>query len=93
VSLYDVGSAGRGRRQLRGDSAEVKAVSFHPDGSRLVSCSGDGQLKIWDWRSGEVLLTLSVPGGGILWHVVFSPDGGTIAGAGGDGLVSLWSIE
>jgi WD40 repeat protein len=33
-------------------------VSFHPDGSRLVSCSFDGQVKVWDWKAGVELLTL-----------------------------------
>jgi WD40 repeat protein len=93
VSLFEVASAGRLRRTLRGHAAVVKGVSFHPDASRLASCSGDGRVKVWDWRAGVEVLTLSVPGGGMLWHTVFSPDGKTIAAAGGDGVVSLWRLD
>ena len=68
-------------------------MSFHPDGRRLVSCGFDGRVKVWDWRAGMDLLTLTPPGGATLWHVVFSPDGEMIAAAGGDGIVSLWRVK
>ena len=93
VRLWEVASAGRVRRTLRGHAASVSGVSFNPDGSRLVSCGFDGQVKVWDWRAGVELLTLPAPGGGMLWHAVFSPDGRMIAAAGGDGVVTLWKVE
>jgi WD40 repeat protein/serine/threonine protein kinase len=93
VSLWEVASAGRVQRTLRGHAASVSGVNFHPDGSRMVSSSTDGTVKVWDWRAGVELLTLPAPGGGILWHAVFSPDGKTVAAAGGDGVVTLWKTE
>ncbi len=93
VSLWGVESAGRDHRTLRGHATSVSGVGFHPDGRRLVSCSKDGLVKIWDWEAGFELLTLPVPGGGILWHTAFSPDGKTIAAAGGDGTVTLWRVD
>jgi serine/threonine protein kinase/WD40 repeat protein len=93
VTLWEMASAGRVRRSLRGHAGAVSGVSFHPDGRRLVSCSFDGQVKVWDWRAGVELLTLTRPGGGQLWHAAFSPDGKMIAAAGGDGVVTLWRVE
>jgi WD40 repeat protein len=93
VSLWEVSSAGRVRSSLRGHAAAVSGVSFHPDGSRLVSSGFDGQVKLWDWRTGVEMLTLPAPAGVMLWHAVFSPDGKMIAAAGGDGIVSLWRVE
>ena len=93
VTLWEMASAGRGRRILRGHTAGVSGVSFHPGGSRLASSSFDGRVKVWDWRAGVELLTLTPPGGGTLWHAVFSPDGKTLAAGGGDGIVSLWRVE
>ncbi|MBL9168994.1 MAG: protein kinase [Verrucomicrobiales bacterium] len=93
ISLWDVASAGRVRRQLTGHAGGVSGVGFHPDGNRLVSSGFDGQVKVWDWRAGVEMLTLRWPGGGRVWHAAFSPDGKTIAGAGGDGLVTLWKTE
>src|SRR6185369_15129728 len=51
VSLWEVALAGRVQRTLRGHAASVSGVTFHPDGSRLVSCSLDGRVKVWDWRA------------------------------------------
>jgi eukaryotic-like serine/threonine-protein kinase len=93
VTLWEMASAGRVRRSLRGHAGSVGGVSFHPDGNRLVSCSSDGSVKVWDWREGVELLTLTSPGGGPLWHTAFSPDGKMIAASGGDGSVTLWRVE
>jgi WD40 repeat protein/serine/threonine protein kinase len=48
VSLWEVASQGRVNRKLQGHAGVVTGVSFHPDGTRLVSCSIDGQVKIWN---------------------------------------------
>ncbi|MFN0126274.1 MAG: WD40 repeat domain-containing protein [Verrucomicrobiales bacterium] len=93
VSLWEVATAGRNRRLLRGHTATVTGVGFHPAGTRLVSCSVDGHVKLWDLDAGGELLNLVLPGRAAAWHVLFSPDGNTIAAAGGDGIVTLWKIK
>jgi WD40 repeat protein/serine/threonine protein kinase len=93
VSLWEVASAGRVHRTLKGHTATVSGVSFHPDGTRLASSSLDGQIKVWDLKSGSELLTIPVPGGNTLWHAVFSPNGKMIAAAGGDGVVTLCKAQ
>lgn len=70
-----------------------RSAAFKPDGRRLVSCGFDGRVKVWDWRAGVELLTLTPPSGNPLWHAAFSPDGKMIAAAGGDGVVTLWRVE
>ena len=62
VTLWEMASAGRVRRSQRGHTAGVSGVSFHANGSRLVSSSYDGRVKVWDWRAGVDLLTLPPPG-------------------------------
>ncbi|PWU10183.1 MAG: hypothetical protein C5B50_25985 [Verrucomicrobia bacterium] len=93
VSLWEVASAGRGRRTLSGHTASVSGVSFHPDGRRLVSSSFDGQVKVWDLQSGTELLTIPIPGGNNVWHAIFSPDGKMLAAAGSDGVVTLCKTQ
>jgi WD40 repeat protein len=70
-------------------------LSFSPDGSRVVGCSGEyvnrrwtgGLVRIWDAHSGEERMVLRGPGG------VSTP---TFVGQGdrvmttGDGLIRLW---
>lgn len=42
-------------RLLEGHRDRVQALAFLPDGSRLVSASGDKTLRLWDWTTGELL--------------------------------------
>jgi WD40 repeat protein len=93
VTLWEVASAGRVRRTLKGHTGAVSGVSFHPDGSRLVSSSFDGQVKLWELKSGVELLSIPLPGGINVWHALFSPDGKAVAAAGGDGIVTLFKTQ
>ena len=40
------------------DKTEVNGVAFSPDGERLASAGGDGTVKIWNSRTGDVIQTL-----------------------------------
>ena len=44
---------------LSGHTESVNSVAFSPDGSKVVSGSGDKTVKIWNADSGEVIQTLS----------------------------------
>jgi WD40 repeat protein/serine/threonine protein kinase len=57
IRLWDVGVARRAGdkeapdaevAELRGHDAYVHAVDWSPDGTRLISASGDGTVRIWD---------------------------------------------
>ena len=57
-------SVGRGDRHaefltLRGHGGGVESASFSADGSRIVTGSWDKTAKVWDAKTGEVLLTLN----------------------------------
>jgi WD40 repeat protein len=65
-------------------------VAFSPDGQRLASSSGGGNLfpgevKVWDAQTGQELLTFKGSHG---W-VRFSPDGHRLASGGGE-RVTIW---
>jgi WD40 repeat protein len=42
---------------FNGHSGGVTSVAFSPDGSRVLSGSGDGTIKLWNATSGQLLLT------------------------------------
>lgn len=43
---------------LTGHRSNVNAVAFHPKYSVLVSASDDSTMKVWDWDTGEMELTV-----------------------------------
>ena len=78
---------------LEGHTAIVWTVAFSPDGQMLASVSSDGTAKVWDWRSGLMLESLSFPDQVV--SVAFSPDGGTLAVGGVDGWpnAAIWTFS
>jgi WD40 repeat protein/serine/threonine protein kinase len=67
------------RYVLKGHSNTIDGLAFSPDGRRLVSAASSqsgatGEIKIWDFASGQELLTLKA-NGVHLGTVRFSPDG------------------
>ena len=70
---------------FRNSAGWVGTVAFAPDGRRVASAH-NGNVRIWDPRTGEEHKRLSGPPG-LLGHIglAFSPDGTTLAASGRDG--------
>ena len=69
----------------------VLGVSFSPDGTLIVSGSGDTTINIWQ-RDGELLHTIDGHKDSVQ-DVIFSPDGQTIASGSEDATVKLWNRQ
>jgi WD40 repeat protein len=68
-------------------------VEYAPDGSIVVSAGNDGQVKVWDGRTGEPLATVT-PGSPNVWATVeLLPDAHTIVVATPDGAVYTWDTR
>ena len=67
----------------------VNAVATSRDGQLLATGSADKTVKIWDLRTGELLLTLSGHTREV-WAIAISPNGQTLASGSGDGTIKLW---
>ena len=75
-------------RTFRGHADEVTAVTLGCRGSRIVSASDDGSLRVWDSGNGRVIWTRQSPGKIGLNAVAVSPDGTQlVAGCGKSVLV------
>ncbi len=72
-----------------GHSGNVAGVAFSPNGERLVTCSVDGRIKLWDRRTDREVLSLDAHNSYVT-GVAFSSDGSLLASCGHDGCVRLW---
>ncbi len=70
---------------------EDHAVVFAPDGRRLATATGDGQVRIWEVPSGRQVLALSV---GVTYRkgISFGPEGRTLATIGNEE-AKLWDMD
>lgn len=86
VGLWDV-ATGRRLRWLRHQNGVANAV-FGPRGREVLTAGWDGQVRIWNARTGQVVDTLAVAGGKPTF-AAFSPDGRRIVTTSSDGTVRL----
>jgi RNA polymerase sigma factor (sigma-70 family) len=68
----------------------VRSVVVSRDGTRLVSASWDGTLRVWDAGSGKELHRFPLPGGA---SAAISPDGALVAGGGMDKAFHVWDLS
>jgi WD40 repeat protein len=75
-----------------GSSREVWSFAFAPDGHTLATACGDGLVRVWDARTGDMRDEF---GGhvGAVYDVAYSPDGSTLASGGADATVRLWNLR
>jgi WD40 repeat protein len=91
IWLWDARDGHLLRPALSGHTGRIVALGFTPDSRTLVSCDWEGQLGIWDVKSGDNLAFLRGHNNAFNWAVL-SPDGGTIATGGDDSVVRLWNV-
>lgn len=77
-----------GTELFKGHRAGLDSVAFRRDGRQILTAGKDQTAKLWDARSGRVLLTL--PHEDRVVTAAFSPDGKKILTRTNDGIVSLW---
>lgn len=76
----------------------IESLAFSPDGTLLASDSGNGQIRLWDVTSGELLARLG-EGDRRTSSLAFSPDGALLAAGGGwqsgrgnKGDLAVWDV-
>jgi WD40 repeat protein len=73
----------------------VLNAAFNPDGTRIVTASRDGIVRLWspERSSREPLKMFRHPHQAVVFSAAFSPDGSRIVTAAGDGVARVWSID
>nr|XP_046231800.1 sperm-associated antigen 16 protein [Scatophagus argus] len=75
-----------------GHSDWLSACSFHPDGTKLATTSGDSMVRLWDFSLGCCVLTLSghtQP----TWGCSFHSCGHFLASCSADRTAKLWDLN
>jgi serine/threonine protein kinase/WD40 repeat protein len=90
IQIWDAAN-GTPLGSLEGHRSWVGDLVFAPDGSCLVSASGDQIIRVWDWSTRKLSGLLrghldEVDG------VTFSPDGRRLASHCKDGSIYLWDV-
>jgi WD40 repeat protein len=77
---------------LRGHTSGLSAVSWSPDGSRVVTGSEDKTAKVWDVKTGAEGLTLNGHTGEVS-AVSWSPDGSRVLTGSLDKTAKVWDAK
>ena len=80
------------------DAQPVRQIALSPDGGRLAAATEDGAGRVYDVKSGKLLLTLSndaaaigsVGHGNIVQAIAFSPDGKRLITGSWDRTAVIW---
>jgi len=83
------------RKRMRGHTHLVTGVAHLPDRRRIITCSHDGSLRLWeiesgtqiggDWRDGRDHPEV--------FTIALSPNSKAVASGSRDGKVRLWDVE
>jgi WD40 repeat protein len=74
-------------KTFRGHRSPPNEIVMSADGQQLLSCAPDNSVRVWDWQSGEEVLSLDDRVG--VECVAFSPDGAHFLTGWQDGAVRL----
>ena len=79
-------------KTLEGHSNSLNSVAYSPDGTKIISGSGDKTIKIWNANTGQCLQTLEGHSGSV-YSVAYSPDGTKIISGSFDYTIKIWGEE
>ncbi|KIK44977.1 hypothetical protein CY34DRAFT_802049 [Suillus luteus UH-Slu-Lm8-n1] len=80
-------------KKMRGHTGAVEGVVHLPGGRRIITCSWDGSLRLWDFESGTQIGKNWKDEESGIYSIALSPNGKTVVSGYWDGKVKLWDVE
>ena len=101
ITIWDVGNSNKPLSLIdekRGvNTAQIKVVTFGPDGKYLASGSYDKTIVLWGVTDSGTLRLLGAPltdqRSGAVYGLAFSPDGKVLASSGDEQSIFLWDVS
>ena len=89
--LWDV-TTGNQIRLFKGHTENVHLVAFSPDGSIVLTGSGDKTVRLWETDTGQQVRRFKYDGDSRISSVAFGPRGRVMITGHWDKIARLWSI-
>ena len=76
---------------IEGELTTINALTFSPDGDLLIAGYAGGTLRVWDFQSGERIVTLREHTN-LIFDISINSDGTRLASASRDETVKVWDM-
>jgi WD40 repeat protein len=80
-------------QKFEGHTNSVYGVIHLPGGQRIITCSWDGSLRVWNVKSRKQIGDDWRDGDSAVWSIALSPDGKKVVSGSSDGTARLWDID
>ncbi|KAG2738129.1 WD40 repeat-like protein, partial [Suillus brevipes Sb2] len=81
------------RQKFEGHTHWVEGVIHMPDGQRMMTCSRDGSLRLWNLKNGKQIGEDWRDGDNQVYTITLSPDGKKVVSGSFNSGVRLWDID
>ncbi|KAG2054554.1 WD40 repeat-like protein [Suillus hirtellus] len=86
-------SAIKPHQEFKGHTERVRGIIHLQGGQRIITCSNDGSLRVWNLKSGKQIGEDWRDGESGVRCIALSPDGRKVVSGSEDGGVRLWDID
>ncbi|KAG2757700.1 WD40 repeat-like protein [Suillus brevipes Sb2] len=93
ISKMKETSAMTHRQKFEGHTGRIWGAIHLPGGQRIITCSVDGSLRVWDLKTGKQTGEDWRDGDSAVISMALSPDGKKAVSGSWDGAVRLWDID
>jgi WD40 repeat protein len=80
-------------RLLQKSATFIVAMAFHPQTKILASGSGNNNIYLWNYETGELLRTFDTIEGNVIASLDFHPAGHLLASASHQPEIAIWDVE
>ncbi|KAG1814504.1 WD40-repeat-containing domain protein [Suillus variegatus] len=80
-------------QEFGGHTSPVRGAIHLPGGQRIMTCSSDGSLRVWDMKSGKQIGDDWRDTDSPVWTMALSPDGKKVVSGSDDGGLRLWNVD